>query len=188
MKNMLEATTLSLVNQAEFAKLRGYSPSTVTRLKQSGRLVMVGRQVDVEASNAKLEQTSDPIRADVAERHARVRNGTVSLPESLTDGEIEESESYQSSRAMKARYDALKSKADYELQIGKQIAKDDVDETIRYIGAAIRSAIDNYPDQTAPLVAPITDLSEVHTLLAQQCRQVLVVVEQALKIKLVGLS
>ena len=45
---------MSLVNQAEFARLKGTSCKTVTQWKKDGRLVFAGDLVDVEASQAKL--------------------------------------------------------------------------------------------------------------------------------------
>jgi len=44
---------------------------------------------------------------------------------------------------------------------------------MRFIGAAVRSALDVLPDQTAPLVAPITDMAEIHEVLAEACRNTL---------------
>ena len=58
--------------QAQFAVAQGWHRSTVTRLKQAGRLVMQGSRVDVAASLARIEETGG-MRFDVAERHAANR-------------------------------------------------------------------------------------------------------------------
>jgi len=58
-----------------FAQLNGWSPSYVTKLAQAGRLVFTdnNKKVLVEASLAKIEETKDPNRDDVAARHAKNR-------------------------------------------------------------------------------------------------------------------
>ena len=53
------------------------------------------------------------------------------------------------------------------------IAKDDVDQALKALATAVRTRIDVLPDQLAPLVAPVTDLQEVHALLAEHGRLIL---------------
>jgi hypothetical protein len=56
---------------------------------------------------------------------------------------------------------------------GRLMDVEDVDRAARDLGAAVRAAMDNYPDQVAPLVAPVAELDQVHQILAEQCRNVL---------------
>lgn len=44
------------MKQADFARLHGVSRKTVTQWKARGWLVMDGDEIDVEASNANIEQ------------------------------------------------------------------------------------------------------------------------------------
>ena len=81
--------------------------------------------------------------------------------------------SYQAARAVKEKYAALKARADYEQQIGDLIAREDVDASMKFIGASIRSQMEVFPDQIAPIVAPLSNLDEVHTALSNACRNVL---------------
>ena len=61
------------LTQAAFARLRGVAKSHVTKLKQTGRLVITPRGlVDVAASDALIAQTGG-LRPDVAERLAEQR-------------------------------------------------------------------------------------------------------------------
>ena len=83
-------------------------------------------------------------------------------------------------RAVKEKYAALKAKADYEQQIAHLIPREDVDAAMRHLGAAVRSAMDVFPDQTAPLVAPVSNMDEVHSLLSEACRSVLAGIDDAL--------
>jgi hypothetical protein len=61
------------LTQAAFARLRGVAKSHVTKLKQTGRLVMTpAGMVDVAASDVLIAQTGG-LRPDVAERLAQDR-------------------------------------------------------------------------------------------------------------------
>lgn len=171
---------MTTCTQAEFARLMGVNRSTVTRTwKQAGRLVMVGDQVDVEASRERIRGTADPTRVDVAERHAAARAPEASAP-SAAPADDRVGNSYQAARAIKEKYAALSAKADYERQIAHLIPREDVDAALRHLGAAVRSAMDVFPDQTAPLVAPLVSMDEVHALLAEACRSVLQGIDDAL--------
>ena len=152
------------VTQAEFSKLMNVSRKTVTVWKQDGRLVMDGNKVNVEASKRLIEQTGGT-RPDVAERHAAARS-QVESAEKIGN-------SLQAARAVKEKYSALKAKAEYETLIGDLVPREDVDAAMRFIGGAVRAALDVLPDQTAPLVAPITSLAECHETLTDACREAL---------------
>lgn len=170
------------VSQIQFAHLMGVSRSWVTKLKQDGRLVLTpDGKVDVDASRARMAATGGD-RPDVAERFASERKTGPALaapaarresPAPSAGGEDKIGSSYQAARAVKEKYAALAAKASYEQQIGNLIPREDVDAAFRFLGGAVRAAIDVYPDQTAPMVAPVTDLAEVHEILTQSCREVL---------------
>ena len=89
--------------------------------------------------------------------------------------------SYQAARAVKEKYAALKARADYEQQIGDLIAREDVDNAMKFVGATVRGEMEVLPDQLAPLVAPVSSMEEVHTLIAEACRNVLVRLGEAIE-------
>lgn len=68
------------VTRSEFAALKGWAPSYITKLIAQQRLVLTadGKKVDVDASNRRLEETARLDRQGVREHHARKRgdNGT----------------------------------------------------------------------------------------------------------------
>ena len=72
----MSAAAPILKRQSEFAKLLGMDKSHITRLKQQGRLVMVGEgkaaRVDVEASKKRILETGGG-RDDEKARHAAAR-------------------------------------------------------------------------------------------------------------------
>ena len=173
------------VTQAKFARLMAVDRSYVTRLKQHGRLVMTEHGlVQVEASRQKILDTSGG-RDDVAARWARQRGEAMSgaMPPSdrrtaaATDGNkpatsgAGENRTDAQTRKESAAADLLE--MEREQKRGNLIPKEDVDATLKAFAASVRAALDVFPDQTAPLVAPVASLDEVHALLAEACRSVL---------------
>jgi len=64
---------------------------------------------------------------------------------------------------------------------GDLIAREDVDAAMKFIGASVRGLLDVFPDQVAPLVAPVASMDECHALLTENCRNVLVGLGDAIK-------
>lgn len=163
-----------LITQSEFASRIGKSRQYVGKLKDAGRLVMVGDKVDAEKSAAMIAQTSGT-RDDVADRHAQNRAAaSSSVPPQQFD-------SMEKARRVKAvadarRVAALADKEEMERDklAGNLIAREDVDAAMKFIGATVRSLMDVFPDQVSPVVAPITDMTECHALLSEHCRNVLI--------------
>lgn len=181
----------NVCTQAEFAARQGWHRSTVTRLKQAGRLVMQGGRVDVVASLARIEETGG-MRFDVAERHAAQRaqqeSQKTAVAPSAGSGEGEGQGAgpvappapdavmgERRSDAQARKEAALADKAEMEVQQmrGALIPKEDVDAALRAFGASVRAKLDVLPDQIAPLLAPVSDMDEIHALLAEHCRGIL---------------
>jgi hypothetical protein len=180
------------LTQAEFARLQGWNRSTVTRLKQAGRLVLDGHgHVDVAASLDRIRETGG-MRFDVAERHAAQRDGNGpekigaggtagqgggadkgagSIAAPAPDGALGERRSDAQARKESALADMAE--MDVKQKRGELIPKSDVDLALRSFAASVRARLDVLPDQLAPLVSPVTDLDEIHALLAEHCRSIL---------------
>lgn len=170
------------VTQADFARRIGVDRAHVTRLKQAGRLVMAHGRVLVDESVARIEATGG-IRPDVADRHAERRKAR-----QRAETGADEPMSLGAARDLLARSKARREAALAEKEeierdriAGELVARADAERAMRDLGAAVRAALDCYADQVAPLVAPIGDLNEVHAVLAEQCRNVLVQVGEALR-------
>jgi hypothetical protein len=180
------------VTRKQYAEHRGCAPSYVTALGKQGRLVLDAQgRVLVAETDALIANTGGD-RPDVSARHATGR--TQSAAKAQTDaGQGMEStppektpprpaaafageqigNSMAASRAVKEKYAALTAKIDYETKMRALVPREDVDAAMRFIGAAVRAAFDVLPDQTAPLVGPITDLAEIHEALTEACRNAL---------------
>lgn len=190
-----QATTLG---KKEFAKHIGHSPGYVTKLIADGRIVLEGSgrnaRVRVEESVALMKQTAGG-RIDVADRHAqrraagaktegsqglglganeKIERGTnVQAGGGAEGGADRIGSSYQTARAVKEKYAALTAKAEYETLIGNLIPREDVDAALRFVGATVRSLLDVFPDQNAPILCAVSDIHEVHAQLSDACRVVL---------------
>ena len=188
------------VTRAEFARRMGVNRSTVTRWAEHGRLVLLtDGSVDAEASRLRIAQTSGG-RDDVAARHAAARpqggpqdapagqGGTASttppVDNALEGRNPPRLPGVETRAEAQARKEALAADL-LELELAEKrrslLPADDAQAAFRAIGAAVRAALDVLPDQTAPLVAPVTDLDECHALLADACRNALSAVGAALE-------
>jgi hypothetical protein len=181
---------MTVETMAAFARRLGVQKSYVHRMKTEGRLVLTedGR-VDVEKSLQRLHDTGGA-RPDVAERNAEKRGRPIhGQPNAVGEGgEPGRStglegigNSYQDARAVKEKYLALQVKLEYERQVGNLIPREDVDHVLKAVGASIRAKHDVLADQLAPIVAPVTDMNEVHALLAEKFREVLAAVADDLR-------
>ena len=160
-----------LVSQAEFARRQGWSKSYVTKLKQAGRLVLDDKgRVLVDESLARLRETADPNRDDVVRRNAEQRAAPTPPAEDLDD---RIGKTFAEARAVKERYAALKSKAEYEQMIGKLVDAEDVRRAALDAGAWFRARIETLPDQLAAELAPETDPARCHAILADHLHQLL---------------
>ena len=171
-----------------FAEFLGVAPSYITALVKAGRVVLDGEgraaQIKVAETLALLESTTGG-RFDVARRHAAARIGREknsagisqarSTPES---GSKRDADDPRDERLVDAKTRKESAQADQEemkaaQMAGNLIAREDVDAAMRFLGAAVRAAMDVFPDQTAPIVCAVTDLNETHALLTDACRNVL---------------
>lgn len=161
------------MNQAEFARRHGVSRKTVTQWKERGWLVMNGREIDVEASDAMLEkyrktvirddvlpEAENPPRTDdddyqddgggedmspdkVAERIMLATGATMSLDEA---------------RRVKENYLALLTKLEYQQKEGELVDLTEAKEVLFTCARQSRDAWMNWPARVAPLMAADLDI------------------------------
>ena len=186
------------MSKSEFAEHIGHSPGHVTKLIADGRIVLAGSgrnaRVKVDESLALMQRTGGT-RMDVAMRHAqeraakaqtegaagnhatpaeKIERGAIAQATGSNDGGADKvGSSYQAARAVKEKYAALTAKAEYETLMGNLIAREDVDAVLRFVGATVRSLLDVFPDQYAPVLCATTDIHETHAALTDACRAVM---------------
>jgi len=169
-----------LMSQSEFARHINQSRQHVSALKQAGRLVLVGDKVDAEQSKELIKNTAGN-RDDVKARYSESKK-------SRSDEKEQFSETIKEAQRVKVmaesrRVAAIADKEEMERDklAGELIAREDVDASMKFIGASVRSLLDVFPDQVAPVLAPINDINECHALLTEQCRNVLVRLGEAIE-------
>lgn len=196
----------TVLTKAAFARLIGRDRSWVTRMAQAQRLVMEGHgrhaRVRVAESQALLAQTAG-LRDDVAARHAEARSKAAipapiaapPAPEAPPAGdpaanglpafvlnemdEARRAKLLAESRRVQAAAD--REEMERDKLAGDLIAREDVDAAMKFIGASVRGLMEVFPDQIAPVVAPITTLDDVHAALTEACRDTLVRLGEAIE-------
>jgi len=179
--------------RAQFAARLGVNRSTVTRWAEQGRLIEADGRIDIDASLARLQATSGG-RDDVKLRHALARAAKNAADAAPGEGQGQSAtppaeiaataapsdpagqprgETRADAQARKEAAQADLAEMEVLQKRGYLIPREDVDAALKAMGAAVRAAMDVFPDQTAPLVAPVTVLDECHLVLQEQCRNVL---------------
>ena len=170
---------MSYAKQAEFARQIGYDKSRITQLKRAGRIVMSadGRLVDVEASIARIADTADPGRQDVAERHAtnRASAGKVAAPSApaaqpvMTDAGLDiEPSGRAKAKALLMHFENSSLKLEMSLRRGLRFERAAVRREAASLGAILRAGIERVIDQTAPRLAACSNDLERRVILDKE--------------------
>lgn len=161
---------MTIESQAAFARRIGVNRSTVFRHVEAGRVVVVGKMIDVEASLALLEATTGT-RPDVTARHAAEKQSQpatdTAQPEKIAPapengalsasavaekrGDPKESKSHYKAQALAAENNTILLERD--LRRGRRHALASVKKEAAGVGATLRSALERLVDQTAPRLA-----------------------------------
>lgn len=168
------------VTQSEFAAALGVHKSHVTRLKQAGRLVLdESGRVLVEESRARIAETAEPSRDDVAARYAAARGRRAggaadqAQPAAADPSAERVGGGYQTARAVKEKYLALAAKRDYEQSCGKLIEAEKVRAAIADAVTILRSRLEALPATAGPQVAAESDAARCVALLRDHVEQYL---------------
>lgn len=163
-------------SQSDFARAYGYSKAAITQFKQADRLVFTATgQVDFEASKARIKETADPNRADVARRHAETRERVIAAADLDADGDIDATggATYQESRAKKEKYLALQAKVDYERSVGDLAERAEVERDWASVGVILRTSLERIPESMSAELAAETDENRIHAMLIEQIESIL---------------
>jgi len=171
---------MTTCTQSEFAAIVGKDKSYVTRLKQAGRLVMVGEgravRVDVEATQALLARTADPSRAGVV-RERDTSKGRVPPAGTPDLGSLDDDAAPQAgSRAYYQRialsYDNQLVKLGMMLQRRLLYPREAVRDEPRVVGERLRAAIERMIDQTAARHAVTRSQAVRHALNLAEAKKI----------------
>lgn len=172
------------LSKSAFAARIGKAPSTITWLKDNGRLVMApdGKRVDVYATESLIKETSDPSKAGVVARHERERQlkegSSTAVPEPsppflqaaqpASPSAADALPDFQKARARKEHFASLSVEADFYKDQGVLVESAVVDRAAFDTGRLLRDLLMTMPTQIAPELAAMTDpwMVEKHLLAA----------------------
>lgn len=172
---MTENTIPEIMSLSQFNKHMGFKGRYVYQLRDEGRLVLAtdGKSVLVAESLARIQETKDPSRAAVADRHAKARGYEIGASEeaekidSSADETSASSYDFQGGKAKKEHYAALREEAAYHKDIGNLMDADEAIGAFADAGAKVAAVLDAVPATVGPMLAGL-DPSEVIRVLTEQ--------------------
>jgi phage terminase Nu1 subunit (DNA packaging protein) len=182
----MSGETQQFLSRSEFAAQQGWSPSYVTKLGKQERLVFdqSGKKIDVAATLAMLQRTSDPGKEAVRDHHAAARvekhvtshtSPTAPLSEPKA---TDQDPKYWGNKTR--REGALAELAELELakKRGDLVERAHVESMAYAAGRALRDIVLGLPTKLAPQFANMTDPYEIEVKLRNALRQVFVDAQQ----------
>lgn len=175
---------MTIETQAAFARRIGVNRSTVNRHIAAGRVVTVGKRIDVEASLARLHDTTGT-RPDVSARHAVARGAPIATPylhaetppapATTPAADMEQDDDGHSGaktryKAIALHYETAGIKLELALRRGSRHPLPIVRREATAIGGTLRSALERLVDQTAPRLAVMTTPIDRAVLVGDQIR------------------
>ena len=167
------------LKQIDFAALIGVARSYVTKLKADGRLVLTADgRVDVDASCARIAETADPNRDDVASRWAAARGRETGLQAPPATGDPDEGEgesasrTYADARARKEHAQADIAEMERDQKRGQLIERAAVEGAFEDILTTLRQSLEQQPHRVAPMLVGL-ELDALRATLKQENHTVL---------------
>lgn len=162
-------TDSNVMSIGQFNKHMGYKGRYAYELANAGRLVMAedGRHVLVAESIRRIEETRDPSRQGVADRHAQARGYAVGGTDLVSHDEIEKSEEsgssaggvsadsykFQDAKAKKEHYAALREEAAWRKEVGELMEAAEAVGAFADAAAKVAGVLDALPATVGPMLA-----------------------------------
>jgi len=149
-----------LVSLREFARRKGWNPGYAHKLKEAGRLVMVGDKVDYEASIRLLEESADPARAHLRRPDAALP-APAAEPEAMPGGAapgaapLSQNATFNKARTASQVFDARLRELDYKERVGELVSVREVEQLQFTAGRITRDRMEMVPQRFA---------AEIHAL------------------------
>lgn len=173
--------THTVMTVPEFSQHLGYGRTYGYQLKKEGRLVLnADGRVLVAESIARIDETKDPARKAVVDRHAAAR--AVDAAEERASGESDAEEAgavaggydydYQRAKAKREHYAAAREHTLYLREAGQLMERGQVLAAFAHAGALLRARLEGMPATVAPMLIG-RDEPSLHAVLVDQVEQVL---------------
>ncbi|STQ91744.1 terminase small subunit [Iodobacter fluviatilis] len=176
------------LSKKAFADSQGWSPSYVTKLLKTGRLILSpdGKKVDGAATLALIGKTIDPAKEGVRQRHEQARIQRDVYDEVHADrpvlpvktaaaplpGELMFTD-FQEARTSREGYLAKLAKVEYERVCQQTVDRQAVHDAAHRYGRLLRDTLLGVPKQISSDLAAITDPWVLEQLLTERLRKTL---------------
>lgn len=163
-----------LLNQSKFAEHIGKSKQYVSDLNKEGKLIKIGKLIDVAATMKNLKKISDPSKA----KAQFIKEIPPEVKGALDDEEIseilenEDPNNYYQSRARKEYFLSKISENNYLVETKKLIEVELVDKQYFALTRQLRDKIFNIKNRVASQVSIMTDPIDIANLLDKEFRNV----------------
>lgn len=173
----------NVMSIGQFNKHMGYKGRYAYELAHAGRLVMAedGKHVLVAESIQRINETKDPSRKGVADRHAQERGyevgGTPVVPAAESEKQEEsapnagapsgDSYKFQDAKAKKEHYAALREENAYRKEAGELMEAGEAVGAFADAAAKVAGVLDAVPATVGPMLAGL-DQAEVIRVLGEQ--------------------
>lgn len=173
------------LTKSEFAERRGWAKSYVTKLDRQDRLVLTeDGKIDVVATEALLDESSDPSKGPVAARHevkrlereqeqsrdAEVTDKTPAVAQPSTLSGVERS--FQKSKAHREYYLAQQEEMNFYKLQGNLVERKPVEDAAYAAGRMVRDLMFGLAPQLAAELAAMTDPWQIEKHLTGAFRRV----------------
>ena len=169
---------MELLSKSEFAARKGWSKPYVSKLGKQGRLVLAedGR-VNVAATEQLLQESADPSKSGVADRHQRDRVEKGVSAQVSADAPPSESSAtvydFQKSRAQREYFLAQLAESEARKNAGELVERQAVEHAAYATGRLIRDLLLGLPKQISPALAAVSDPWQLERELTSHLRRVL---------------
>lgn len=176
---------MTVISKTEFAARRGWAKSYVSKLANQNRLVLTkDGKIELEATEALLDQTADPSKAAVADRHHQDRlqrdvysqlsshvepTSMAAPPHSLTPAVA--LPDFQKARALREHNLAQLAEIELHKAKGSLVSVIAVQTGAYNAGRMLRDQLLGMPPQLAPELASMTDPWEIEKHLTAAIRR-----------------
>jgi hypothetical protein len=176
---------MTVISKTEFAARRGWAKSYVSKLANQNRLVLTtDGKIELEATEALLDQTADPSKAAVAERHHQDRlqrdvysqlsshvepASMAAPPPSITPAVA--LPDFQKARALREHNLAQLAEIELHKAKGSLVSVIAVQTGAYNAGRMLRDQLLGMPPQLAPELASMTDPWEIEKHLTAAIRR-----------------
>lgn len=177
-------TDSNFMSKSAFAARIGRSPSYITWLKNNDRLVLSpdGKLVDVQATEARIQETADPSKSAVAARHeenrierdvrAHLQPGADTPAVQQTDHAPGGGPNFQRAKAHREFYLAGLAETEFYKVRGSLVERVAVEDAAFAAGRMLREQFFGIAPQLAGEVVGMSDLWEVEKHLTDTFRRV----------------